>query len=314
LVASLAWFLIAVAAACCAVVIGLVVTGALRRRGTLVEHAPADTRGGTLWIQLGGLLIPAVILAIAFILAERTLGRLPGAGAAHAAARTMPKDTADAEPTIEVTGRQWWWQVRYRSADLTQEFATANEIHIPVGRPVRILLQSSDVNHSLWVPQLHPKEDLIPGRVNAIVLQADRPGVYWGECAEFCGQEHARMAFTLVAETPERYEAWLARQRAAPPVPSDPLAAQGRAVFLANACAFCHAVRGTTAQGVVAPDLTHLASRPTLAAGTVPNTRPMLQGWIMNAPAMKPGAQMPAFPQLDGPRLRALTAYLESLR
>jgi cytochrome c oxidase subunit 2 len=147
-----------------------------------------------------------------------------------------------------------------------------------------------------------------------IVLQADRPGEYQGECAEYCGDEHARMSFTLVAESPDRYEAWLGHQRAPHPAPAAPEAALGRRVFLASACAFCHGVRGTPAQGVVAPDLTDFASRPTIGAGTVPNTRPMLEGWIVNAPAMKPGTQMPAFPQLDAPSLRALTAYLESLR
>jgi cytochrome c oxidase subunit 2 len=287
--------------------------GALRRRGTLAEHLPADTLGGTGWIHVGGLVVPAVVLAVAFLLSERALGRLTDS--AHAGTPPVPKAAAaQIQPAIEVTGRQWWWQVRYRSADLTQEFATANELHIPVGKPVRIVLQSGDVIHSLWVPQLHPKEDMIPGRYNTIVLQADRPGVYLGECAEFCGDEHARMSFTVVAEAPQQYDAWLAHERAIPAPPSDPLAAQGRAIFLANACAFCHTVRGTAAQGVVAPDLTHLASRPTLAAGTAPNTRPMLQGWIVNAPAMKPGTAMPAFPQLDAASVRALTAYLESLR
>ena len=306
LIAGLAWFLIPVAVVVVVIVVGLVMSGALRRSGTLAEHAPADTLGGTQWIKVGGILLPTIVLAVTFLLGERTLGRLPS-GRAHAAATTT-------EPTIEVTGRQWWWQVRYRSADLTQEFATANEIHIPVGRPVLIELRSTDVIHSLWVPQLQPKEDLIPGRRNALVLQADKPGEYVAECAEYCGDEHARMAFRVVAESPERYEAWLAQRRAIPAVPAEPEAARGREVFLSNACAFCHAIRGTPAQGVVAPDLSDFATRPTIGAGTVPNTRPMLEGWIMNAPAMKPGTQMPAFPQLDASSLRALTAYLESLR
>jgi cytochrome c oxidase subunit 2 len=313
IVAGLAWVLIAVAAVACLVVTGLVIAGARRRRGTLAEHLPADARGGTMWIHVGGLLVPAVVLTAAFILAERAMGRVPGS--THAATSSAPKAVeANLEPTIEVTGHQWWWQVRYRSSDLTQEFVTANEIHIPVGRPVRIVLLTSDVIHSFWVPALHPKKDLISGKVNAIVLQADRPGVYLGACAEYCGDEHARMAFTLVADPPPQYDAWLAHERAYPAAASDPDVVRGRAVFLGNACAFCHTVRGTSAHGIVAPDLTHLASRPTLGAGAVPNTRPMLQAWIVNAPAMKPGTQMPAFPQLDGPSLKALTAYLESLR
>jgi cytochrome c oxidase subunit 2 len=247
-----------------------------------------------------------------FVLSERTYGLIPRA--ARAATPAAPRTAGDSMPTIEVTGRQWWWQIRYRPANGAGGFTTANEIHLPVDRPVRILIHSVDVNHSFWIPQLHPKEDAIPDRVNTIVVRADRPGTYRGECSEFCGQEHARMAFTVVAESPERYAEWVARQSQDARTPSDTVAARGQAAFLENACAFCHSIRGTSAAGAVAPDLTHIASRSTLAAGTVPNTSQMLGGWIMNAPAMKPGTQMPAFPQLDAPTLRGLIAYLGTLR
>lgn len=314
LIAPLAWLLIVVATIVCLVVAALVVAGA-RRRGTITEHAAVDTGGGTGWIQFGGLLIPLIVLAATFVLSEHTLGLLPRA---HAAERATPVTAAAADTgmTIDVTGRQWWWQIRYGGSGTTGGggFTTANELHVPVGRPVHVRLHSSDVNHSFWIPQLSPKEDMIPGRVNTLTLQAERPGTYRGECSEFCGDEHARMVFTVVADSPEQFAAWMARESAAAAAPADSLAERGRRAFLANACAFCHTVRGTTAQGIVAPDLTHVASRPTLAAGTLPNTRPMLEGWIMNAPAIKPGTQMPAFPQLDSSTLRALVAYLETLR
>lgn len=313
LIAPLAWLLIAAASLACVVVI-LLVLGGIRRRGSLASHAPADAGGGTAWIQLGGLLIPVVVLTATFVVSESILGKLSSNAhaATRATSRSAPIDTA---MTIDVTARQWWWQVRYRSPDGMRTFATANEIHLPVGRSVRIVLHSDDVNHSFWIPRLHPKEDAIPGELHRLVVQAEQPGTYRGECSEFCGQEHARMAFTVIAETPEQYAAWLARESAdADSTFADSLARRGRTAFLENACAFCHAVRGTMAHGVVAPDLTHLASRPTLAAGTLANTRTNLEGWIMNAPAIKPGTQMPAFPQLDAPTLRALIGYLESLR
>jgi len=296
-------FFFIVAAMVCVIVALLVLLGARRRRGSLAEHAPVDASGGTAWIEVGGLVIPVVVLAVAFVASERVMHRTTTT--AHAA-------TPVAE--IDVTGHQWWWQLRYDTPDGAHLFTTANEIHIPVGRAVRVRLESSDVAHSFWVPELGTKEDMIPGRTNVLVLEADRPGTYRGECSEFCGEEHTRMAFTVVAETPDRYAAWLAHEGASAAEPTDSLAARGNAAFLDKACGFCHTVRGTLAQGVVGPDLTHVASRQTLAAGTLPNTRPMLEGWIMNAPAMKPGTQMPAFPQIDAATLQALVAYLETLR
>jgi len=302
-IAPLTRFLILAAVSVCLIVAALVLIGGRRRRGSLAAHDGPHAGGGTSWIAFGGVLIPALVLAITFVFSQRTYAHVAQARAATLSA-----------VTIEITGRQWWWQVRYRGEDGRAAFTTANEIHIPVGRPVRIELHSGDVNHSFWIPELNPKEDLIPGRVNTIVIQAARPGTYRGECSEFCGQEHARMAFTVVAETPERYAAWVARETAPPSGAGDTLAQRGREAFLSNACAFCHSVRGTMAQGVVAPDLTHFASRPTIAAGTLPNTPQNLEGWIMNAPALKPGTQMPAFPQLDATTLRSLVAFLEALR
>jgi cytochrome c oxidase subunit 2 len=219
---------------------------------------------------------------------------------------------APGEFVVEVTGRQYWWEVRYRDVRPQLEFETANELRIPVGRRVVVRLRSKDVIHSFWVPGLQGKMDLIPGRANAIVLTAAQPGVWRGQCAEFCGVQHAKMAFTVVAEPPERYEAWAARQRTDAPTPADSAGLADRDSFLASGCVLCHAVRGTPAHGDRGPDLTHLASRLTLAAGTLPNTRGHLYGWVADPQAIKPGSLMPPVP-LDARDLHAIVRYLSTL-
>jgi cytochrome c oxidase subunit 2 len=190
---------------------------------------------------------------------------------------------------------------------------TANEIHIPVGKPVHIRLASRDVIHSFWVPDLHGKKDLIPGKDTDLWLRADRAGVYRGQCAEFCGWQHAHMALLVIAEPQDRFDAWLASQRQTPPPPSTPLGQRGRAVFESQACPLCHTVAGTQANGSAGPDLTHLASRRTIAAGTLPNTIGSLGGWIVDPQSTKPGNRMPAV-TLHADDLQALLAYLETLR
>jgi cytochrome c oxidase subunit 2 len=179
---------------------------------------------------------------------------------------------------------------------------------------VQVYLRSIDVIHSFWVPKLFGKLDAIPGHTNRLVFQADRPGVYWGECAEYCGREHAHMRFTVVADSRADYETWLAHQRRPAEVPTDPELITGRDVFEQEACALCHTVRGTRALGGVAPDLTHFGSRLTIGAGRLPNEGGLLRAWIANAQAFKPGARMPALAQqLEPTQLVALTRYLESL-
>jgi cytochrome c oxidase subunit II len=214
--------------------------------------------------------------------------------------------------SIEVTAQQWWWKVRYQANEPALEFETANELHVPVGRPVVIKLESKDVIHSFWAPNLHGKKDLIPGRITTIRFRADKPGVYRGQCAEFCGYQHAKMAFVVVAEERDAYERWVAEQRRTAREPSDALLKRGQQVFLTSACVMCHAIKGTIADGRTGPDLTHLASRRTLAAGTLPNTRGNLAGWILDPQGIKPGANMP--PTAIAPDdLQALLHYLESL-
>jgi cytochrome c oxidase subunit 2 len=214
---------------------------------------------------------------------------------------------------IDIIGHQWWWEVRYEATQADQTVITANEIHIPVGQPVVIKTSSVDVIHSFWAPNLHGKRDLIPGYQNALWIQADEAGTYRGQCAEFCGHQHAHMAFFVIAETPDKFNAWLAQQVSTPPEPADPVAKQGEQVFLTHTCVMCHTVRGNGSGGKFGPDLTHIASRNTIAAGTLPNNRGNLAGWILDSQSIKPGNKMPPNP-LPSDDLNALLAYLETLK
>ena len=210
---------------------------------------------------------------------------------------------------IDVTGHQWWWEVKYPAHGLV----TANEIHIPIHTPVLLRLDSPDVIHSLWIPNLHGKRDLIPGRVNKLIIEADHPGIFRGQCAEFCGLQHAHMSLTVIAEGPEQFAKWEAHQSEGAPAPMTPEEARGQQAFLGSPCVKCHNVTGTGANAKLGPDLTHFRSRPTLAAGLLLNTRGNVAGWILNAPAIKPGTQMPAN-QISAVDLQDLLAYLDTLR
>jgi len=220
--------------------------------------------------------------------------------------------TSDNAVKIKLTGYRWWWKVEYSDPSPAKLVITANEIHIPVGRPVLINTYSHDVIHSFWVPALHGKKDLIPGNPSALWLRADEPGVFEGQCAEFCGLQHAHMRLVVVAEPEEKFQAWLEAERQPARAPEDPDARRGQEVFVTGPCALCHSIRGTGAAGQVAPDLTHLASRRTLAAGTLPNTRGHLAGWIIDSQHVKPGNAMPST-SLSAEDLQALLAYLGGL-
>ena len=212
---------------------------------------------------------------------------------------------------MKVTANQWWWAVNYEGPS-SEIFDTANEIHVPVGRPVVVTLESNDVIHSLWVPSLAGKKDLIPGRTATLTFRADKPGVYRGQCAEFCGAEHAWMALEVVAEPPDRFAAWQDHQRQRAPAPATPQQQKGQALFVSTTCVMCHSVRGTTADARHGPDLTHVASRRTLAAGTLPNTPDALRRWIRDPQQFKPGTNMPAT-NLPDEDLDAVVAWLETL-
>jgi cytochrome c oxidase subunit 2 len=214
--------------------------------------------------------------------------------------------------TIELTGNQWWWQARYLNDSPQRIVVTANEIHIPVGRPVQIRGTSRDVIHSFWVPNLNGKRDLIPSRVTTEWIQADHAGRFRGQCAEFCGLQHAHMALWVVAEPEDQFEAWMNRQLQPAVQPSDPDKRQGYDVFMNNGCVFCHNITGTPANGQVAPDLTHFASRFTIAAGTLPNTKGNLGGWILDPQNIKPGNHMATI-NLKPEDVQPMLDYLESL-
>ena len=294
-IAHLSVVMTVVAAIVFGIVMVLLIWPFVRRRTAGSDAPPVDERKWEFrWIVIGGGLIPMLILAGVFALSLLVM---------------RDERQPDTPYEVDVVGHQWWWEVRYSGAGVV----TANEIHIPVGRAVRIHLASADVIHSFWVPQLQGKTDAITGQLNETWLKADRAGVYRGECAEFCGLQHAKMAFVVVADLPADYDTWLASQQAPAALPTDSSAALGQRVFLAQSCSFCHAIRGTAAGARVGPDLTHLASRRTLASGTLDNTRGNLAAWIENPDRLKPGTTMPPVP-LDGASLGALLAYLETLR
>ena len=214
---------------------------------------------------------------------------------------------------VIVTGHQYWWEVEYDDPDPSQHVRTANEIHIPVGRPVQLDLTSRDVIHSFWVPAITGKKDLIPGYRNTEVLLADKPGLYTGQCAEFCGLQHAKMSLQLYAEMPDQFEQWRQSQLQSAKAPATDTERRGLAVFTQASCILCHSVQGTDAGATVGPDLTHIASRQTIAAGSLPNTPGNLASWITAPHVIKPGVQMPAT-ALPPEDLAALTQYLVSLR
>ncbi len=293
---ALTWGLMDISIAVAVVMTGLVVMGALVRRVRASAALPQAERGasGLAWIYLGAAITTAILLG-SMIWTVQVLARIDSPIARPAA-------------TIEIIGHQWWWEARYLSPRPDQVFTTANEIHIPAGRPVLLKLTSADVIHSFWVPALTGKTDTIPGRVNIGWMQADRPGVYRGQCTEFCGEEHAKMALYVVAQPAPQFEAWRQGQVASAAAVVMP----GEAVFAAR-CGACHTVRGTSSGGLFGPDLTHLMSRATIASGILPNDTASLSGWISNPQALKPGSAMPAT-NLSGPDLAAVTAYLETLK
>jgi cytochrome c oxidase subunit 2 len=213
---------------------------------------------------------------------------------------------------VTITGNQWWWQVDYQDPVAARSLTTANELHLPVGRPVEITLHAGDVIHSLWVPALAGKQDLIPGRDNRMRLLPLKTGYVRGTCAEFCGMQHAHMALDVLVESPRRFAAWYEAQLRPAPTPSNPLARAGMTWFMTHQCATCHMIAGTDASGRVGPDLTHLMGRRSIAAGTLPMNRENLYGWIANPQAIKPGTHMPEVGP-DVATLHALVAYLGTL-
>lgn len=310
-IAEASWLLFA-GAALIFVFVMLLLALALRRAG--------HVRRG-LWIVGGGVVFPVVVLSALLAYSLWLSVRL---------AQPPPADAI----VVGITGHMWWWEVRYRDPQSGREIVMANELRLPLGRKVLLGLTSADVIHSLWVPSLAGKVDLVPGHVNHLVVQADAAGVYRGPCAEFCGAQHARMELRVAALPQAEFDVWLAAQALPAPEPGNAMQMRGREAFIEQRCVACHTVRGiggpeaalppdgpapaagvTLAPGLtLGPDLTHVGSRLTLGAGTLPNNRGALIAWIADVQHFKRGARMPSFDRLDAPTLQALAAYLESLK
>jgi cytochrome c oxidase subunit II len=273
---------------------------AVRRHRSVDETWPAPERDARAHRVIGAAAGVTILILFASLLYDLSLG--------HGSRRSSNQMLS-----IRVIGHQWWWEVEYEDPVAGNRVHTANEVHVPVGRPVALKLEAADVIHSFWAPNLGGKKDLIPGHHNEMWFTASRPGVFRAPCAEFCGLEHAKMALYVVAEDEPAFRAWLDHERTPSPAPSDTLAVRGREVFESGSCVMCHTVAGTSAHATIGPDLSHVASRTTIAAGTLANTRGNLAGWIMDPQRIKPGVLMPSN-SLEPPDLQALLAYLGTLR
>jgi cytochrome c oxidase subunit 2 len=296
------WFSFYTAAAIYVVTVGALLWAGwrARRRDRAGGELPPEEHRGMWGAVAGGVAVTVAILT-AFFFYDLSVGS------------AMSGSPTDRPLTIEVVGHQWWWEVTYADTSPHGRFSTANEIHVPVGRPVLFKLTSQDVIHSLWVPNLAGKKDLTPGYTQTLWFQADTPGVYRGQCTEFCGHQHAKMGLLVIAEPPDQYAAWAKRSQQPAPEPTDSVTRRGQQVFLTHSCVMCHAIEGTSAGSRAGPPLTGLAGRLTIAAGTLPNTRGNLAGWIVDPQRVKPGTHMPPN-ALESKDLDALLTYLQSLK
>ena len=293
-IASLSWVLIVGATLIFVAVMGLLAWAVSRR----AVQRPVPAR---LWIVGGGLVFPALVLGALMVYSKlHTPGWLvrPPPGAL----------------VVGITAKMWWWEVRYRDPASGKEVVLANELHLPVGQPVWLGLSSADVIHSFWVPALGGKVDMVPGRVGHLMVQADQAGSWRGQCAEFCGEQHARMALHVVAHAPAEFDAWLAAQARPAAAPDSGLLENGRAAFLAQRCNACHTIRGVAEESRLGPDLTHVGGRLYLGAGTLLNQPGAMAQWVAHTQNIKPGARMPSSADMDTDTLKALVAWLEHLK
>lgn len=297
-IATLWWWMLVVAGIVFLGAVAMLVLGWLRRGKPGLPLLGESERANTGLVVAFGIAIPIVVLVALFIVSDLVLMQ-----------ETDAPQASETAMSLTVVGHQWWWEARYDGG----EVATANEIHIPARTPIALVARSADVIHSFWVPELNRKIDMIPGQANTIELYADEAGVYRGQCAEFCGLQHAHMAFRVYAEPPTRFREWLANEERPGREPSSAEARRGQRLFMENACASCHTIAGTGAQGTIGPDLTHVASRQTLAANTIENTPRNLFRWIRDPQSIKPGDKMPGL-GLGAARFHAIAAYLSELK
>lgn len=300
-IANLFWVMVAVSFGGLALITGLLVFAWVRRgrRGFGDPDDPHPGERRSWFVVVGmGVVFPLMVVAALFIVGNGAIMNVTQAPAA-----------SSTDMTVDAVGHQWYWEFRYPGT----KAVTADELHIPVGTRVNLVATTADVIHSFWVPELNRKIDTIPGQQNRILLYSNKVGVFRGQCAEYCGLQHAHMGMLVFVQPKAQFRAWLRRQAAPAAAPQTSPERRGEQAFLSGPCASCHAIRGTPARGFVGPDLTHLASRTTLAGVTIPNTRGYLVRWIVDSQHFKPGNQMPDF-HLAGSRLGALLAYLESLK
>jgi cytochrome c oxidase subunit 2 len=290
--ADLFWIMVSGAALIWVAVLGVAVYA------SRVRPEPHRQRTASALLLWGGVAFPTVVLTG---LLTYGLMRMPDLRASGDGLR------------IAVSGEQWWWRVSYLAPDRSEPVSSANEVRLPLGQRVEIELSSPDVIHSFWIPPLGGKVDMIPGRVTRMVLEPTQAGVFRGVCAEFCGTSHALLAFSVVVMEPSAFDDWLAHEADVASEPTTDLARRGRALFVQVGCGACHAVRGTSADGTIGPDLTHLASRATLGAGTLPMSHDALVRWIARTEEVKPDVRMPAFGALPDEHVEAIAAYLEGL-
>lgn len=294
-ITTLSWVLLAMAAA---VLVLVVVALWLALFGS--QRAQAKV-GGTKIIWMAGIALPVVVLTALLVYGLWLTS-------------SLSDEIEGDEMRVRVTGEMWWWRVAYLDDEGQPVSHDANELHIPVGQPVVLELESGDVIHSFWVPRLSGKLDMIPGRRNLMRIQADEPGVYGGQCAEYCGGPHALMGFVVVAHEPAAFARLMTERTAREQAPAPGAASQGAELFQTTGCAACHRIAGTDANGLAGPDLTFMGARRTVGAGILPNNTGTLMGWIGNSQAIKPNNRMPPYPVLSREELQAITAYLEMQR
>jgi cytochrome c oxidase subunit II len=301
-IANLFWVMMAVSFGGLALITGLLVLAWVRRGRRGLGSDAADPHPGekpSWFVVVGmGVVFPLMVIVALFIVGNWAIVNVTQAPAASTTAMT-----------VDAVGHQWYWEFRYPGT----KAVTADELHIPVGTRVNLVATTADVIHSFWVPELNRKIDTIPGQQNRILLYSNKVGVFRGQCAEFCGLQHAHMGMLVFVQPKAQFRAWLQRQARPAATPTTSSAQRGEQVFLGGSCSSCHAIRGTPARGFVGPDLTHLASRTTLAGLTIPNSRSYLSRWIVDSQHFKPGNDMPAF-SLRSAQLQSLVAYLEGLK
>jgi cytochrome c oxidase subunit 2 len=307
-IAKLWWMKLPIGVVVWVLVVGVMLMGASRARARF-RHAederarlgPDEAQDRRFTWVIGAAVAVTVVTLFITLVSDFRVGQ----------ALTMPPATTVVP--IKVVGHQFWWEVWYPDSIPQNTVITANELHIPVGKAVVMELTARDVIHSIWVPNLAGKKDLLPGYTRSLWFRADTPGVYRGQCAEFCGLEHAKMGVLVIAEPQDKYDAWIKAQRAPATEPADSIAAHGKTVFMGTTCVMCHAISGTSAGAQTGPDLTHVGSRRTIAAGTLANTEGNLMAWITDPQRIKPGVLMPAT-KLEPRDLNALVAYLRQLK